>query len=110
LRPPPFPYTTLFRSDMTASFGERLSALILASHLERFHPSVFVDARKFVRTDAQFTSAVVDFPATNRLARRELGSLLRKRHAPIPGVTGFIGATDDGQTTTIGSNGSDYSA
>jgi len=96
--------------DMTASFGERLSALILAAHLDRFHPSVFVDARTFVRTDDQFTSAVVDFAVTNRLARRELGALLRKRHAPIPVVTGFIGSTDDGQTTTIGRNGSDYSA
>jgi aspartokinase/homoserine dehydrogenase 1 len=96
--------------DMTASFGERLSALILASHLDRFHPSAFVDARTIVRTDAQFTSAVVDFPATNRLTRRQIGALLRKRHAPIPVVTGFIGATDDGQTTTIGRNGSDYSA
>ena len=96
--------------DMTASFGERLSALILAAHLDRFHRSVFVDARTFVRTDDQFTSAVVDFAATNRLARRALGSLLRKRQPPIPVVTGFIGATHDGQTTTIGRNGSDYSA
>src|SRR5205814_6807744 len=39
-----------------------------------------------------------------------LGTLLRKRRSPIPVVTGFIGATDDGQTTTIGRNGSDYSA
>jgi aspartokinase/homoserine dehydrogenase 1 len=96
--------------DMTASFGERLSALILSAHLERFHASAFVDARTFIRTDDQFTSAAVDFPATNRLARRALGAVLRKRHAPIPVVTGFIGATVDGQTTTIGRNGSDYSA
>ncbi len=96
--------------DMTASFGERLAALILSAHLDRFHASVFVDARTFVRTDAQFTSAVVDFPATNRLARRTFGALLRKRNPPIPVVTGFIGATADGQTTTIGRNGSDYSA
>ena len=96
--------------DMTASFGERLSALILSAHLDRFHPSVFVDARTFVRTDDQFTSAIVDFAATNRLARRHVGALLRKRRPPIPVVTGFIGATDDGQTTTIGRNGSDYSA
>ncbi len=96
--------------DMTASFGERLSALILAAHLDRFHPSAFVDARAFVRTDDQFTSAAVDFPATNRLARRALGALLRRRRAPIPVVTGFVGATADGQTTTIGRNGSDYSA
>jgi aspartokinase/homoserine dehydrogenase 1 len=96
--------------DMTASFGERLSALIVAAHLERRHPALFMDARRFVRTDAQFTNAVVDFMPTNRLARRELGALLRKRHPPIPVVTGFIGSTIDGQTTTIGRNGSDYSA
>jgi aspartokinase/homoserine dehydrogenase 1 len=96
--------------DMTASFGERLSALIVAAHLDRFHPSMCVDARTFVRTDDQFTHAAVNFPATNRLARSRLVSLLRKRQPPIPVVTGFIGATDDGQTTTIGRNGSDYSA
>ena len=96
--------------DMTASFGERLSALILAAHLNRLHPSTFVDARTIVRTDDQFTHATVNFPATNRLSRRTLRALLRKRAAPIPVVTGFIGATEDGQTTTIGRNGSDYSA
>ena len=96
--------------DMTASFGERLSALIVAAHLDRKHPAVFVDARQIVRTDGQFTNAIVDFMPTNRLTRRELGALLRKRHPPIPVVTGFIGSTIDGQTTTIGRNGSDYSA
>src|SRR6478609_1461207 len=55
--------------DMTASFGERLSALIVAAYVNRFHPAICVDARTFVRTDDQFTHAAVDFPATNRLAR-----------------------------------------
>src|SRR6476660_8341566 len=96
--------------DMTASFGERLSALIVAAYVNRFHPAICVDARTFVRTDDQFTHAAVDFPATNRLARSRLVSWLRKRQPPIPIVTGFIGATADGQTTTIGRNGSDYSA
>jgi len=96
--------------DMTASFGERLSALIVAAHMDRFHPAVCIDARTFVRTDDQFTHAAVNFPATNRLARSRLVSWLRKRQPPIPIVTGFIGATEDGQTTTIGRNGSDYSA
>ncbi len=96
--------------DMTASFGERLSAVILAAHLDRTQPSLFVDARSFVRTDDQFTAAAVNFSATNRLARRTIGALLRKRTPPIPVITGFIGATNDGQTTTIGRNGSDYSA
>jgi bifunctional aspartokinase / homoserine dehydrogenase 1 len=96
--------------DMTASFGERLSALVLAAYLRRFHPAELADARDFVRTDDQFTHAVVNFPSTNRAVRARFAPLLRKRRAPIPVVTGFIGATDDGQTTTIGRNGSDYSA
>jgi aspartokinase/homoserine dehydrogenase 1 len=96
--------------DMTASFGERLSALILAAYLNRFHPAALVDARDFVRTDDQFTHAVVNFSVTNRAARARFRPLLRKRRAAIPVITGFIGATDDGHTTTIGRNGSDYSA
>jgi aspartokinase/homoserine dehydrogenase 1 len=96
--------------DMTASFGERLSALILAAYLNRFHPAELADAREFVRTDDQFTHAAVNFPATNRLTRKRFAPLLKKRSAPVPVITGFIGATDDGHTTTIGRNGSDYSA
>ncbi len=96
--------------DMTASFGERLSALILAAYLNRFQPAELADAREFVRTDDQFTHAAVNFPATNRATRARFAALRRKRRAAIPVITGFIGATDDGQTTTIGRNGSDYSA
>src|SRR5499426_4158086 len=48
--------------DMTASFGERLSALIVAAYVNHFHPSVCVDARTIVRTDDQFTRAAINFP------------------------------------------------
>jgi aspartokinase/homoserine dehydrogenase 1 len=96
--------------DMTASFGERLSALILAAYLRRFRSAEMADAREFVRTDDQFTHAVVNFPVTNRTIRARFGARKRRGRAPIPVITGFIGATDDGQTTTIGRNGSDYSA
>src|SRR5439155_16768778 len=51
--------------DMVASFGERLSALIVAAYLERFHPARFADARAFVITDDQFTHANVIFNRTN---------------------------------------------
>jgi aspartokinase/homoserine dehydrogenase 1 len=97
--------------DMTAGFGERLSAAIVAAHFNRRYPSAFVDAREFLVTDDQFTHAAVEFDRTNRRARRLFGRLLRQ-HAGgvIPVVTGFIGATEDGQTTTLGRNGSDYSA
>jgi bifunctional aspartokinase / homoserine dehydrogenase 1 len=97
--------------DMAASFGERLSATIIAAHLEPRLPAVFVDAREFVVTDDQFTQAAVMFSATNRAARAFFAQLLRgRRGRTVPIVTGFIGATEDGRTTTIGRNGSDYSA
>ena len=95
--------------DMTASFGERLSAFIVAAYLKRTHHAVFVDARDFLVTDAQFTRASVDFPKTNRRTRAYFSRLMRSKRI-LPVVTGFIGATSDGQTTTIGRNGSDYSA
>src|SRR5438552_7161303 len=97
--------------DLIASFGERLCAVIVAAHLAPFHPARFVDARQFVITDDQFTSANVIFGNTNRAVRRYFSELFRShRRRPIPVVTGFIGSTSDGQTTTIGRNGSDYTA
>lgn len=97
--------------DMTASFGERLSSVIVSAYLNKRHPSVAVDARDFIVTDDQFTHAVVNFKKTNLRARRLFARLSRGRtRGAIPVVTGFIGATEDGQTTTIGRNGSDYTA
>ena len=95
--------------DMTASFGERLSALIVSAHLNRRRPAVYVDSRAFVVTDDQFTRAAINFRKTNLRGRRILTAAARRGRI-IPVVTGFIGATEDGQTTTIGRNGSDYSA
>jgi aspartokinase/homoserine dehydrogenase 1 len=97
--------------DLIASFGERLCALIVAAHLARVYPARFVDARQLVVTDNQFTNANVIFSKTNRAARRYFTDLFQlRRRRPIPVVTGFIGSTSDGQTTTIGRNGSDYTA
>jgi len=97
--------------DVVASFGERLSALIVAAYLERFRPARFADARDFVITDDQFTQASVIFGKTNRASRKYFAPLLRsRRRGVIPVVTGFIGSTADGRTTTIGRNGSDYTA
>src|SRR5262245_24955620 len=97
--------------DMTASFGERLSARIVTAFLNRSYPAAFVDARDFLVTDDQFTHAAVNFRKTNPAARQLFDRIARQhRGRVIPVTTGFIGATEDGQTTTIGRNGSDYSA
>ncbi len=97
--------------DLTASFGERLSALIISSFINRTHTSAFVDARSFVITDDQFTHAEVIFDQTNSAIQSYFQSLWKaKGKSCIPVVTGFIGSTEDGRTTTIGRNGSDYTA
>jgi len=96
--------------DVAASFGERLSALIVSGYLNRFRRTRFVDARQFLTTDAQFTRANVIFQKTNRAAREYFSMFWQHSRRPVPVVTGFIGSTEDGRTTTIGRNGSDYTA
>ena len=56
--------------DLVASFGERLSAQIVAAYLNEFRPAQSVDARDLIVTDAQFTNANVDFNETNRRTSR----------------------------------------
>jgi aspartokinase/homoserine dehydrogenase 1 len=97
--------------DLTASFGERLSTMIIAAYLQQLHHTEPVDARQFIVTDDQFTHASVLFDQTNRKIRSYFNRLQQaSRHSVIPVVTGFIGSTEDGRTTTIGRNGSDYTA
>jgi len=97
--------------DLTASYGERLSALIVASYLQRSQPSCFVDSYNMVKTDDQFTHAAIQFDKTNRAIKSYFKQLFEQSSKRlIPVVTGFIGSTDDGLITTIGRNGSDYSA
>jgi len=86
--------------DLVASFGERLSARIVASHLNQFADVEFVDARHFVMTDDNFTRASVMLPRTTGAARRYFASFWRQSLARVPVVTGFIGRTDDDRTTT----------
>jgi aspartokinase/homoserine dehydrogenase 1 len=96
--------------DVAASFGERLSALIVSAYLNRFHPTRFVDARQFVITDEQFTRANVIVAKTNRAAREYFSSFWGESPRLVAVVTGFIGRTEGGRTTTIGRNGSDCTA
>jgi aspartokinase/homoserine dehydrogenase 1 len=97
--------------DMVASFGERLSGTIVAGSLGPKYSAQYVDARDIVVTDDQFTNANVVFGKTNAKIKAAIRTIVRRhRGRVIPVVTGFIGATEEGQTTTIGRNGSDYTA
>jgi bifunctional aspartokinase / homoserine dehydrogenase 1 len=92
--------------DYIMSFGERISAYIIAQAFKnQGHPTEFLDARKVIRTDANFGHAKVDFDVTNKLIRDHF-----KHHANVQIITGFIGTSQSGETTTLGRSGSDYTA
>jgi aspartokinase/homoserine dehydrogenase 1 len=93
--------------DSIISVGERISVALLARALnERNVPAIPVDARDFVVTDGTHGSATVDKAET----AARFANLAATWAGSVPIVTGFIGRTRDGQTTTLGRNGSDYTA
>ncbi len=95
-------------TDAIASVGERLSSMVVSFALSAAGiGSVHVDARRVVITDSRFTQAQVLFPETNAALR---STVLPIATTKVPVLGGFIGGTTDGQTTTLGRGGSDYSA
>jgi len=95
--------------DAVASHGERLSTLLFASLLARDGvPVELVDARDVVRTDASFGAAQPQRSELARLATQRLAPHLAAGRVVV--TQGYIGATDDGATTTLGRGGSDWSA
>jgi len=96
-------------SDYVVSFGERLSSMIaVPAFLARGIPATLVDPRQVVVTDAQHSRAVPQVEAINDNLQERVKPLLERGCVPIMG--GFVGATRDGVTTTIGRGGSDFSA
>jgi aspartokinase/homoserine dehydrogenase 1 len=94
--------------DTVMSFGERLSATLVSSLLAaRGVRAVFVDARDWTVTDDAFGRARVDWPASQAAL-----DALRAGwpDGAVPVCTGFLGRTPGGLTTTLGRNGSDYTA
>jgi aspartate kinase len=95
--------------DEIAAYGERLSAALLTAVLLAADvPARYVDARHCLITDATHGRAMPCLPDTEQRTRAELAPLLERRLVPVLG--GYIGATPDGVTTTLGRGGSDYSA
>lgn len=88
--------------DKVLSAGERISSLIISQFLDR---CILVDAREMIRTDDNFGSAGVDFDTSNKLIRKYFA-----RKKSLFCVPGFIASTAEGETTTLGRGGSDYTA
>lgn len=92
--------------DQVVSLGEVISTLILASYLAQNFPVEWVDARKYVLTDSTFREGKVQWTETEKNIAA-LNPVLEKK---IVVTQGFIGSDATGRTTTLGRDGSDYSA
>lgn len=98
-----------FYEDAVVSYGERLSAALLAAVLiENQVVCTDVDARRCIITDDEHGCATPLMTETVSRARTQLEPLIASGCTPVLG--GFIGATVDGVTTTLGRGGSDYTA
>ena len=95
--------------DGISSLGERLSApLVAAAVRELGVRSEAIEATELIVTDAFHGGAEPQMELTRKKSQARLRPLCEKGIVPI--VTGFIGATTEGQLTTLGRGGSDYSA
>jgi aspartate kinase len=94
--------------DAIASYGERLSSLIVTRHFQRLGiPAKHIDARQVIVTDSRHTQAL---PLIDRINAR-----LKECVQPLVGKSvvvmgGYIGSTEGGVTTTLGRGGSDFTA
>jgi aspartate kinase len=96
-------------TDAILAMGELASSrIVAAAFVAQGVPAVWVDARKVLVTDGEHTAAVPDMDATCRRTHEIMGAHLVEGEVPVVG--GFIGASADGVTTTLGRGGSDYSA
>jgi len=95
--------------DAITSLGERLNARVLAALLRaQGTHSQAVEATDLIVTDGTFQDAVPLLEPSRTKTVAGLGPLLEAGTVPV--VTGFIGATAEGVTTTLGRGGSDFSA
>jgi aspartate kinase len=95
--------------DAIAATGEILSSRIVAAALTSHGLlASWIDARRTVVTDGEFTAAAPLFAETTASLMTNVDPPLAAGRIPVMG--GFVGATREGVTTTLGRGGSDYSA
>lgn len=103
---PQDPYDYLF--DQIVSLGEILSSKILAAYASSIDiPTKWIDARDYICTDNTYQEGKVDWEMTENRIRKDLPEILDD-YTII--TQGFIGSTSENFTTTLGREGSDYSA
>jgi aspartokinase/homoserine dehydrogenase 1 len=94
-------------ADIIAGFGELLSSQIIAVALkQKVSNSTFKDSREVIKTNSNFGKANVDFAITNKL----IADYFKNNTNQVVLFPGFIASSVDGNITTLGRGGSDYTA
>tara|TARA_B100001750_G_scaffold214976_1_gene198650 strand:- start:153940 stop:157356 length:3417 start_codon:yes stop_codon:yes gene_type:complete len=94
--------------DQALSFGELISAKLVTKLLiGRGISAEFLDSRTVLKTDSNFGDAAVNEAQSKENVLRHFAHLEKQT---VPVITGFIASDDKGDTTTLGRNGSNYSA
>ena len=97
-----------FIYDQIVSLGEILSTKIIAAYLNYTGlPCIWVDARSYIQTDNNYQEGTVNWEETSALIQQDFPKLLSDKMIV---TQGFIGGTSENFTTTLGREGSDYSA
>ncbi len=97
--------------DRIVSFGELLSTTLISTYLNYQGLNVqWLDARQLVRTDNTYREGHVDWTVTQKLVCNTINPYFQNRTSGMVLTQGFIAGTAENQTTTLGREGSDYSA
>jgi aspartate kinase len=95
--------------DQVVCIGELLSTAIVSAYLnESGVDNQWLDVRDIFRTDDNFRDANIDWTTTEQKVNQFVKPLFLNH--PIVITQGFIGSTDENESTTLGREGSDYSA
>lgn len=95
--------------DQVVCIGELLSTAIISYYLnEKGIENRWMDVRDLLRTDDNFRDARIDWSFTSGKVKQVIEPAFR--HINLIITQGFIGATDENESTTLGREGSDYSA
>lgn len=97
--------------DQIVGFGELISTAIVSAYLAASGlPNTWADARNLIRTDNSYREGRVKWDKTESLIKKHWARVKEIDGTAIMLTQGFIGHTDERNTTTLGREGSDFSA
>jgi aspartate kinase len=97
--------------DKIVSMGEIISTRIISIYLNKAGVNnTWKDVRDFIQTDNTYREGKVDWELSQELVNKHLSPLFSKKDGTIVITQGFLGGTSENFTTTLGREGSDYTA